>query len=100
MIPYTTQITCRQVFFFVTGNVSMILTLSSLPGTNKKPLIITLWANIATHLLVKIAQKKDENRFLMISTSKTSYSKLKYVIWANKWCSIILGYHQKCLLHS
>jgi hypothetical protein len=41
MIPYTTQITCRQVFF-VTGNVSMILNLSSLPGTREKPLEIFL----------------------------------------------------------
>ena len=63
MIPYTTQITCRQVFFFVTGNVSMILTLSSLPGTNEKPLIITLWANIATHLLAKIAKKRMKTGF-------------------------------------
>jgi hypothetical protein len=33
-------------------------------------------------------------------TSKTSYSTHKYVLWANKWCSIILRYHPICLLHS
>jgi hypothetical protein len=35
----------------------------------------------------------------MILTSITSYSIHKYVLWANKWCSIILGYHPRCLLH-
>jgi hypothetical protein len=63
MIPYTTQITCRQVFYFVTGNVSMILTLSTLPGIKEKLIIITLRATIATHFLAKMAKKIDENRF-------------------------------------
>jgi hypothetical protein len=36
----------------------------------------------------------------MIITSLTSYSTHKYVLWANKWCSIILCYHSRCLLHS
>jgi hypothetical protein len=36
----------------------------------------------------------------MILTSITSYFIHKYVLWANKWCSIILWYHPRCLLHS
>ena len=36
----------------------------------------------------------------MILTFKTSYSTYKYVLWANKWCSIVLWYYPRCLLHS
>jgi hypothetical protein len=41
-----------------------------------------------------------ENRFLMILTSITFYSKQNSVLWANEWCSNILWYHPRCPLHS
>jgi hypothetical protein len=31
--------------------------------------------------------------------SITSYSTNKYVLWANKWCSVIQWYQPRCLLH-
>jgi hypothetical protein len=37
---------------------------------------------------------------LTILTTITSFSTHKYVLWANKGCSIILWYHPRCLLHS
>jgi hypothetical protein len=37
--------------------------------------------------------KTVENRFLIIFTSESSYSTHKFVLWANKWCSIIKWYH-------
>jgi hypothetical protein len=41
-----------------------------------------------------------QNRFLTILISISSYSTHKYVLWANKGCSIIIWYHPRCLLHS
>jgi hypothetical protein len=40
-----------------------------------------------------------ENRFLKILTPVISYSTHSNVIWANKWCSVNLWYHPRCLLH-
>jgi hypothetical protein len=48
----------------------------------------------------EISRKWFKNMFLTMLTSITSYSIHKYVLWANKWCSIILWYHTRCLLHS
>ena len=36
---------------------------------------------------------------MMILTSIISYSIHKSVLWSNKWCSIILWYQPRCLLH-
>jgi hypothetical protein len=44
--------------------------------------------------------KTVENWFLTILTSISSYSIHKFVLWSNEWCSIILCYQPRCLLHS
>jgi hypothetical protein len=41
----------------------------------------------------KNGRKTVGNRFLTILTSPISYSTHKSVVWANKWCSIIVQYH-------
>jgi hypothetical protein len=65
------------------------------------PHTVTLWATIATHFSAKIAKNGfKKSMFLTMLTSITSYSIHKYVLWANKWCSNILWYHTRCLLHS
>ena len=45
-------------------------------------------------------QKQLKNMFLMMLPSTNSYSIHKYVLRANWWCSVILWYHLRCLLHS
>jgi hypothetical protein len=41
-----------------------------------------------------------KNRRKWFKTSLSFYFIHKSVLWANKWCSIILWYHRRCLLHS
>jgi hypothetical protein len=60
------------------------------------PKVITQWATIATDLWATWL-KMVENRLLTILSSLTSYFTHKYVLWANKWCSIILWYHPRWL---
>jgi hypothetical protein len=52
-----------------------------------------------SHSWTKMAEN-SWNMFLIILTSETSCSTHKYVLWANKWCSICIWYHPRCLLHS
>jgi hypothetical protein len=60
---------------------------------------ISLWATIATHLRSKMVENAwkqvfDDTYPIM------SHSTHKYVLCANKCCSIILWYHLRCLLYS
>jgi hypothetical protein len=41
-----------------------------------------------------------KNNFLTMLTSKTSYSTHKYVLSDNEWCSVIIWYYPRYLLHS
>jgi hypothetical protein len=40
-----------------------------------------------------------KNNFLMKLTSLTSYSTHKYVVSDNEWCSVIIWFYPRCLLH-
>jgi hypothetical protein len=59
-----------------------------------------LMGHYSHSFISKNLPKTVKNRVLTILTSITSYSTDKSVLWANKWCSIILWYQPKCLLHS
>jgi hypothetical protein len=48
----------------------------------------------------KNSRKRFKKHVLDNAYSITSYSIHKYVLWSNEWCSIILWYHTRCLLHS
>jgi hypothetical protein len=60
-----------------------------------RPHVVTVWATIGTDLWAKMA----ENSFLTKIPTITSYSTQKYVQWADEWCSFILWYYPRCLLH-
>ena len=63
------------------------------------PHIVTLWATIVTHLWAKMAENGSEQVFDN-AYLQNPYSTHKSFPWATEWCSIILWYHPRCLLHS
>jgi hypothetical protein len=48
----------------------------------------------------KNGEKWLKNMFLMMLINIIYYSRHKYAVWANEWCSDIIWYHPSCLLHS
>ena len=59
---------------------------------------ITLWATISTYLWAKMAK----NGWKQVFDNTCLHNILFYTqicLWANRWYSVILWYHPKCLLH-